>query len=309
MVPNLYVRIRGRVQGPFDEERLRALARRGQVSRIHEVSEDGARWVKAGDFPDLFAAPQTPVESPAQAGANGAAASNSTAAAAAATTTTSESQSAKSSQAWYYVSQGTQQGPVERAQLEAMFASGQLAPTTHVWTEGMGQWAPARTISGLVPETKPAAEPVRTSASSAAYVREARDATGDTVLSPGVVSALVGSYAWVMFIAIMIYLYAAVGVVAALMSIILGAKANNPILISYGLISLVSAVVYGVGGLMLNIYCNRMSKVQVQRDEASLETALLALKTFWVYIGILLIIGLAFGILVGIMAISAAGAF
>ena len=53
---NLYVRLRGKVHGPFDETRLKAMVNRGQLSRIHQVSEDGNSWTKASAYDELFAA-------------------------------------------------------------------------------------------------------------------------------------------------------------------------------------------------------------------------------------------------------------
>ena len=44
----LYIRVLGRVKGPFEWEKLRILVKRGQLSRIHEVSVDGQAWVKDG---------------------------------------------------------------------------------------------------------------------------------------------------------------------------------------------------------------------------------------------------------------------
>ena len=48
MATSYFIRLRGNVQGPFDAERLRQLARRGQFTRLHEVSTDGQEWRPAG---------------------------------------------------------------------------------------------------------------------------------------------------------------------------------------------------------------------------------------------------------------------
>ena len=61
----LYIRVLGRVKGPFQWDKLRALVRRGQLSRIHEVSRDGKTFVKATEYPDLFIA-DTVTPEPAQ---------------------------------------------------------------------------------------------------------------------------------------------------------------------------------------------------------------------------------------------------
>ncbi|APZ92555.1 DUF4339 domain-containing protein [Fuerstiella marisgermanici] len=50
-----WIRNRGRVQGPFSEERIQGLLRRGRFSRHFHVSEDRKNWYPAGDFPELFA--------------------------------------------------------------------------------------------------------------------------------------------------------------------------------------------------------------------------------------------------------------
>ena len=48
--------------------------------------------------------------------------------------------------AWYYAQNNQQLGPVTLEALRGMAASGQLAPDNLVWTQGMAQWLPARTV-------------------------------------------------------------------------------------------------------------------------------------------------------------------
>src|SRR5579883_2361016 len=50
----LYVRVRGRVIGPFSLAQLKALRERGQFHRFHEISEDRKRWVSATTLDELF---------------------------------------------------------------------------------------------------------------------------------------------------------------------------------------------------------------------------------------------------------------
>jgi hypothetical protein len=49
-----YIRIRGKVSGPYDETALLSLARHGHFSRVHEVSEDGVNWFPASRRPYLL---------------------------------------------------------------------------------------------------------------------------------------------------------------------------------------------------------------------------------------------------------------
>ena len=44
---------------------------------------------------------------------------------------------------WYYVKDGSQQGPVDENQLRKLFGSGDLAPETLVWSGSMADWTPA----------------------------------------------------------------------------------------------------------------------------------------------------------------------
>jgi uncharacterized RDD family membrane protein YckC len=48
--------------------------------------------------------------------------------------------------AWYYAQNNQQLGPVTLEALRTMAASGQIAPDNLVWTQGMAQWLPARTV-------------------------------------------------------------------------------------------------------------------------------------------------------------------
>lgn len=50
-----WIRSRGRVQGPFTQDRIQGLLRRGRFSRHFHVSENKKSWFPAGDFPELFA--------------------------------------------------------------------------------------------------------------------------------------------------------------------------------------------------------------------------------------------------------------
>jgi hypothetical protein len=54
-----HVRFAGRRTGPHDVERLRTLARRGAVTRLHQVSVDGTAWRSAAEIRAVFAADGT----------------------------------------------------------------------------------------------------------------------------------------------------------------------------------------------------------------------------------------------------------
>lgn len=50
---------------------------------------------------------------------------------------------------WFYSRQGTPTGPVDESTLRDLITAGLLTRETMVWTEGMGDWAPAGQVAGL----------------------------------------------------------------------------------------------------------------------------------------------------------------
>jgi serine/threonine protein kinase len=49
-----WIRLRGRVSGPFDLPSLQRMIRQGQLSRLHQVSTDQATWKAASDIEGLY---------------------------------------------------------------------------------------------------------------------------------------------------------------------------------------------------------------------------------------------------------------
>ncbi len=54
MAENYYVRIRGKVKGPYTHEKVLQQVRRKRLGRHHEISEDAVSWQKAGTFEEFF---------------------------------------------------------------------------------------------------------------------------------------------------------------------------------------------------------------------------------------------------------------
>src|ERR1700694_591837 len=55
-----------------------------------------------------------------------------------------------SNRAWFFASQGQQQGPYPEAELREFIASGTVGADTLVWSEGMAGWQKAGDIPGLL---------------------------------------------------------------------------------------------------------------------------------------------------------------
>ena len=52
---------------------------------------------------------------------------------------------------WYYAQGDEELGPVNDEALKQMLQTGQLAETSEVWRDGMGDWRPANSLSELIP--------------------------------------------------------------------------------------------------------------------------------------------------------------
>jgi hypothetical protein len=125
--------------GPYPLDKMRALARQGQVGRSHQISGDGgASWDTGVAYPEIFAAGEEPAAAaggkPREAATTGAAGPGSP-------TVPSEPQ-------WHYCTAAAgQQGPVPESQLRQMIELGRISADDTVWTESLGdQWAAARTV-------------------------------------------------------------------------------------------------------------------------------------------------------------------
>jgi S1-C subfamily serine protease len=148
-----FVRVRGRVNGPYDLQELRALKDRGQLARMHEVSSDRVQWSTAAGVPGLFDGGS--VVSTAGTGDWGGGHATFDAGAATA---------APPADDWYYAPDGgSQLGPVSTFALRGMIQSGQVSPATVVWKSGLSGWLPARDIPEL--GTAAAATPIATARS------------------------------------------------------------------------------------------------------------------------------------------------
>jgi hypothetical protein len=141
-----YLRIQGRVTGPFTLPQLQSLQKRGQLRGFHELSEDRATWQPAAALTDLFPPPPPPDNRITAAAPTGQPEGNGPAAPAA------------PAAEWHYADEdGTQHGPVPRAELEALLRSGLISDGTPVWKEGMEEWVPLYLVNLSGPTSAPGA--------------------------------------------------------------------------------------------------------------------------------------------------------
>jgi hypothetical protein len=61
---------------------------------------------------------------------------------------------------WYYTRGDSENGPVSTPQIKALASAGKIRPDDLVWKEGMENWAPARNVAELFPESAREKRPV-----------------------------------------------------------------------------------------------------------------------------------------------------
>lgn len=124
-----YVRVRGKVMGPFGPMQLRKLRDRGQFRSFHEISEDRHTWGNAAELTDIFARETLEVQDDSD-GAQPRGKPRRPAA-------------GPPSEGWFYAdAAGQHQGPIDLSVLLALRNAGSLSNETLVWREGFEEWRP-----------------------------------------------------------------------------------------------------------------------------------------------------------------------
>ena len=125
-----YVKIRGRVLGPFHTDRLIEMVSQGKLSRVHMLSTDNQNWQKASEYPDLFQSAGRTTSSAMKPETQNA----------------PTSPGLDSGDVWHYGINGQPQGPVSKSVIMSLFTSGQLTASDSLWREGMDDWQPLSSV-------------------------------------------------------------------------------------------------------------------------------------------------------------------
>lgn len=126
----IYVRFKGQIFGPVTIEKAAEFAKRGQITRQHEVSTDKINWKPANQVPELF--PNRTDSTEAVSGSS---------------TKGSVSQAKGSSEAtrvdWYANIDGANQGPVNEDAVKQWIDANKVTRNTLIWCTGMANWVEA----------------------------------------------------------------------------------------------------------------------------------------------------------------------
>jgi hypothetical protein len=149
-----FVRFRGRTVGPYSLAQAQQMARKGQLSRTSEVSDDGQEWSQAGSFPEIFA---RPAGGPFAAGKSSSLSIDADLSPDGSITFPAfDVPKTPSLNEWYYTFGDEQKGPTSSTNIVAMIKAGTLAAQDRVWREGLDNWV---SVSD-VPEFSAASGPV-----------------------------------------------------------------------------------------------------------------------------------------------------
>ena len=278
MTTNYYVRIRGKVHGPFTEEKVKNLVRTGKVSRVHELSLDKSDWKSANEFPTLFTSEQKQKnwrDRPQSEKSD---------------TTPSDQ---PPDQSWYYAIDSDKHGPVTLDNMMALTAVGTITVDTLVWTNGMDKWSAAGTVpqvASLFPDLK--SHNVKTENTSA------------ETLSEHVISNVTGALGW---ISLLLGSSTLAGFALLAMGFWVTAIAFDHGMgseMSIGLSLTVFAVVLLAGCALLWGYRRELLRLIREKDQATLCRSAKQLNRIWMYLGVLVIVGMAFLTVALITAVS-----
>lgn len=121
-----FLRIQGRVTGPFDMAKLKSLRARGALQPFHEVSADRSNWAPASSLTEIFTAVvAVPVATPAEQDPDPAL--------------------LPASQPWFYLDMRKEQiGPIAAEDFPSLVYQGTVNKRTLVWSPGMPEWLEAQ---------------------------------------------------------------------------------------------------------------------------------------------------------------------
>lgn len=269
MEENFYVRIRGRVQGPYESERLRQLIKRGQLSRMHEVSTDKVTWVPAANYPDLFASRDRAERQREPAGHEQTDGDAPQRRATADTNRPDEKD-------WYYAKNNVQHGPVGFEHLRMLGQTGALEADDLIWKEGMAEWQPARQVQGLS-----FAQPLGSDGPLA-------QKSGG--IDPQLVRTVSDSRPWSAFVSFCVNTIGALSATVSLLAFLLGIRHGNTAETASGLFLLIWSGVIITGGVLLSKFNRNAAQFVAQESMASLDQAMRRLRSLWVFLSIILLI-------------------
>lgn len=304
----IYVRFKGKTLGPLSEEKVSGLIRRGQITRMHELSADGLAWQRAEEFGDLFRSTSRAIHAAAPSG------SATSRSLTVPSSTPIPGQVSDDGVEWYAYVDGENQGPIKLQSLLLRISAGDVGRDSLVWRAGLSEW---RAAAEVLPEYFSSSPHQSISATP-------RD-SADTVAPSGYAGSLPGDVcegftsqrSWVMILSVLGLVVSGLAVIYFVTAMIVGADAkwlpfSGARSVVYGLTGLLFCGLTIAGEVLLLGYGSSLKGLQRHRDATHMRLAANRLQSFWKYCAIVviavLILLVGFAVLLVVMAAAAASA-
>jgi DNA-directed RNA polymerase subunit RPC12/RpoP len=162
-----------------------------------------------------------------------------------------------------------------------------------------GEVGPAR---APVDDDNPYASPMTTPAPGAGSLSPA----GASTIPHGIQRALSQTRPWVIFLSILGFVCGGFMTLGSVGILVAAVVSGEPGMILFGPMYLVYAALYLAGSYFLFVYGLRIGSFQRSNSFADLESALVAQKSFWKLVGIVIVVGFVLGVvaLVGVLGFT-----
>jgi hypothetical protein len=264
-----YVRFRGRVLGPFNGEKTAEMVRRGQVTRVHELSPDGLTWKKAEEFTEFF--PKA----------------NSTRAATVQAEKLLQPEPTKAEVMpaevqWHVHCDGQEYGPMAESALVDWIRQGRVRGDSMVWRSGMNEWAPAESVqpTWFAGQLRPVQQRM---AASAIVDSDSQSEDLDQKLTAETTSKL----PWIYFMAVSIIIIGTLSSIGAAILFLQGVAVLNEnrnlgtVRLIFGFMAGIQAIMTLLGGVFLLRYANALSMLRTIPTVSNAIIAAKRLSGFW----------------------------
>jgi len=292
----IYVRFRGRTLGPLTPQKVRDLVRRGQITRMHELSADGLSWTKAEEFGEFFTSGSVVVTTDEPMSEQPVAV---------ATEIGSGSQDfeagkdVKDGDDWYAHIDGQNCGPVSLAQIENWKSSGQLQGHTLVWRSGLDSWQSAEQA---LPELFASKFPVQQLVNRGST--QIAGGGGDGLHS--LASEMDRRRGWAFFFAVLLIVLSSFQIIGQLITIFAAATANDGAVVALvgGFVGIAFAGTIMTAGILLLQYVGELKQFAINPTHSSSIVTAKRLSAFWAFAGISSLIWLVIFVSVLFVVIS-----
>ncbi len=268
--------------GPMSKDKTIELIRRGQISRMHELSPDGLAWRPAEEFTDLFPKKVEPTPQATQQAK------------------TEAATVAQPAEQWYAHVDGQNVGPIDEENLRMLAASGRLLADSLIWKNGMPEWLAAEVVRPMWF--------ARTGRSQLNTTDPLDGDSGATISEICVVTA--NRSFWVYLISICGIIFGGLGIILNVYSLVgqVFSPADSGTRVVVGLVfTLIMIAVFGFVEfcfVTLLRYANSTSLLRHVQTPDNLREAARRLSVFWLYSGLLVLSSIIMFVLFTLFAVA-----